>query len=184
MALLVAIVASFIPFIALFLWLRNHIKEGPEYKALCNKTLVRGFLSVIPIVLLSAVFHIGLRLGGFQNLNPLLYQALYTFVVLAFAEELVKFLTFRRVFKKVDFHYSWLDVTVIMTIVGIGFLIVWFLHGLYDFSLSAEFQGINDNLAIIPLALAALDIVLVFRLVHFVRKSLREQGKYTEPFER
>ena len=140
----------------------------------------------------------------------------------------MKFLTFRRVLRKTDFQQTWLNVTVIMTIVGIGFgllesiiysfganiptvlirgicvphagygfvvgyfygkgletgksfmkwigfLLAWFLHGLYDFSLSAEFLKVNDNLVIIPFALAALDIVLVFRLVHFVRKSIREE---------
>ncbi|MGX8714522.1 MAG: hypothetical protein ACSW8A_02095 [Lachnospiraceae bacterium] len=27
-----------------------------------------------------------------------------------------------------------------------GFLLVWMIHGLYDFSLSQEFIAINDNL--------------------------------------
>lgn len=43
------------------------------------------------------------------------------FNVLAFAEELVKYLTFRRTLEKTDYKVSWVDVAVLMTIVGIGF---------------------------------------------------------------
>ena len=41
--------------------------------------------------------------------------------MLAFAEELVKYLAFRRTLKKTDYRVSWLDVTVLMVITGIGF---------------------------------------------------------------
>ena len=51
-----------------------------------------------------------------------------------------------------------------------GFVLAWLMHGLYDFSLSDEFQALNDNLAIIPLALVVLEIVLVILLIRFVRK--------------
>lgn len=46
---------------------------------------------------------------------------------------------------------------------------------MYDFSLSEEFQALNDNLAIIPLALAVLEVVLVFLLIRFVRKRKAEK---------
>ena len=52
----------------------------------------------------------------------------------------------------------------------IGLVLVWLMHGLYDFSLSKEFLALNDNLAIIPFALAVLEIVLVIGLIRFVRK--------------
>ena len=51
----------------------------------------------------------------------MLYQALYTFFALAFSEELVKSATFRKIIKETDYAYSWLDVVVVMTIVGTGF---------------------------------------------------------------
>ena len=54
------------------------------------------------------------------------------------------------------------------------------MHGMYDFSLSETFTAINDNLVIIPLALAALDIVLVILLIRFVIKG-KNQEKYTDP---
>ena len=52
-----------------------------------------------------------------------------------------------------------------------GILFAWLIHGLYDFSLSEEFIAINDNLVIIALLLAVLDIVLVFLLIGFARKA-------------
>lgn len=59
-------------------------------------------------------------------------------------------------------------------------MIAWFIHGRYDFSLSKEFAAINDNLVIVALILAILDIVLVIILIRFVRKT-RGQERYTEP---
>nr|MBQ4172654.1 hypothetical protein [Ruminococcus sp.] len=53
-------------------------------------------------------------------------------------------------------------------------------HGLYDFSLSQEFIAINDNLMIVALLLAVMDIVLVFLLVGFARKA-KKQPLYIEP---
>ena len=123
---ILACIVSFVPCIALYLWLRKNGggtgEEGrTEFKAICKKTLVQGILTLFPVVLLSGVSYVLLRLTGLQNTNPLLYQALYTFGVLALMEELAKYLTFRRVLKKTDSQYSWLDITILMTIVGIGF---------------------------------------------------------------
>lgn len=119
--LILAIVVSFIPALALYRWLKNRVKDDEAYKELCKSALKRGILSVLPILLVSAVFQIIIRLTGVQEANPLLYSALYTFIVLAFAEELVKYRTFRRTLKKTDYAVSWLDAAVLMTIVGIGF---------------------------------------------------------------
>ena len=62
----------------------------------------------------------------------------------------------------------------------IGFVLAWLMHGLYDFSLKEELVAVNDNLVVIPLALAVIDIVLVILLVRFVRK-VKEKELYTEP---
>ena len=61
-----------------------------------------------------------------------------------------------------------------------GFLLSCLIHGLYDFSLSEEFAAINDNLVIVALLLAVLDIVLVLLLIRFVRKA-KNRKDYTEP---
>ena len=61
-----------------------------------------------------------------------------------------------------------------------GFLLAWLMHGLYDFSLSQEFIALNDNLAIVALLLAVLDIVLVLLLIRFARKA-KTQALYIDP---
>lgn len=225
---LLACVVSFVPFAALFLWLRNRRKEDIAYKTLCNKALGRGALCVLPVLLFSGVSYIALRLTGLHNTDKLLYQALYNFIVLALMEELAKYLGFRHVLKKSSYPFSWLDMTVLMTIIGIGFgaiesviyaigssipvvlvrgicmphagygflvgyfygksekkgkpalkwlgfLLSWFMHGLYDFSLSEEFIAMNDNLVIVALLLAVFDIVLVFLLIRFVKKAEKNE---------
>ena len=53
--------------------------------------------------------------------KPLLYQFIYNFIVIALSEENFKFLTFKRVLVKNDYPCSWLDISVLMTITGIGF---------------------------------------------------------------
>ena len=62
----------------------------------------------------------------------------------------------------------------------IGFALAWLIHGMYDFSLSEGFLALNDDLAIVPLALAVPDVVLVILLVRFVRKA-KKQEIYTTP---
>lgn len=231
--LILAIIVSLVPALALYRWLKNNIKDDEDYKEVCKSALKKGMLSVFPILLVSAVFQIIISLTGVKKANELLYDALHNFIVLAFAEELVKYLTFRGVLKKTDYAVSWLDVTALMTIVGIGFDLIeslvyalgatvpvvmirgiciphagygfivgyfygkgekngdntskwigfglaWLIHGLYDFSLSKSFIALNDNLVVVALALALLDIVLVILLVRFVKKA-KKQKIYTEP---
>ena len=231
--LILAIIISLVPAAALYRWLKNRAKADEAYKELCSSALKSGILCVFPVLLVSAVFQIIIRLTGVQEASPLFYEALHNFLVLALAEELVKYRAFRRTLKKTGCRVSWLDVTILMTIVGIGFdliesivyaigasvpvvlvrgiciphagygfltgyfygkgvkkgkpaarwigfVLAWLIHGLYDFSLSDAFLALNDNLAIVPLALAVLDIVLVIVLVRFVRKAGKEE-MYTEP---
>ena len=231
--LILAIIVSFVPAVLLYRWLKNRIKDDAAFRELCGSTLKKGILSVFPILLCSLVFQLIIRLIGVKESNPLLYEALYTFIVLALAEELVKYLAFRRTLQQTEYRVSWVDVTALMAIVGIGFdliesvvyaigasvpvvlirgiciphagygfivgyfygksvkngkpavkwigfLLAWLLHGLYDFSLSEPFIAINDNLAIVAILLALLDIVLVLLLVRFVKKA-KKQAAYTEP---
>lgn len=228
MLFVIACIASFIPYAALFLWLRGCRGDAPAYKKLCGRALGCGALCVLPVILFSGVSYVVVRLTGLHNSNPLLYQAVYAVIVLALMEELAKYLLFLRVVKKTPYPYSRLDLTVLMTIVGIGFgaveaviysigasvpvvlvrgvclphagygflvgcgfgksaetgkpiykrvgfLISWLIHGLYDFSLSEEFLAVNDNLAIVAVLLALLDILLVIRLIVFVRKAKKRE---------
>ena len=228
MLFVIACIASFIPYTALFLWLRGRRRDNPTYKKLCDMALGHGVLCVLPVILFSGVSYIIVRLTGLHQSNPLLYQAVYAIIVLALMEELAKYLLFRRVVNKTPYPCSWLDKTILMTIVGIGFgaieaviysigasipvvlvrgiclphagygfvvgyfcgksvkygkpvykwigfLIAWLLHGIYDFSLSEEFLAINDNLAIVAVLLALMDIFLVIRLIVFVNKAKKNE---------
>lgn len=65
-----------------------------------------------------------IRLIGIHKLNPLLYQMIYNFIVLALTEETVKYLTFQSVVKKNDYPYSWTDAVVLMSTVATGFGLV------------------------------------------------------------
>ena len=228
MLFVLAFLVSLLPYIALYRWLQKARKEDPEYRRLCRRALGHGVLSVVAVVLPSGISSLVLRLTGVQKTSPLLYEALYTFIVLAFMEELVKLLFFRRILRRNAYAYPPLDTSVLMTIVGIGFglleaavyaigasipeillrgiclphagygfivgyfcgkaervgkpvytgvgfLIAWLLHGIYDFSLSEEFIALNEDLAAISLLLALLDIVLVILLVVYVKKALKRE---------
>lgn len=229
LVLLIALIVSLLPFTFIYLRLRNHVREDDAYKKLCDKTLVQGMLCVFTVLLFSGVSYLLLRLTGLHKINALLYEALYTFIVLALMEEIAKYLAFRRVLKKMDRPCSWLDAVVLMSIVGIGFgflesivyslgasvpvilvrgicvphagygflvgyfygkdlkngtgfykwiglTLAWFMHGLYDFSLSEEFIAINENLVIVALLMALVEIVLVIMLLVFVRREKKREA--------
>ena len=119
MILIIAFIASLIPSLALFFWLRSRKGQQEGYTEGCGRSLIAGLLSVFPVILVSAALHILGRLLHIGGGEGLLYQAYYKFIVLALAEEVVKFLTFRKVLRK--YRYSWLMATVFMVIVGLGF---------------------------------------------------------------
>ena len=68
---LLACIVSFVPSVALFLWLRNRLKDEEAYKKLCNQTLLQGVKCMLPVLLLSGSGYLILRLTGLQNTNPL-----------------------------------------------------------------------------------------------------------------
>lgn len=231
--LILASLISFIPFIAIYRWLKNNKKEDQSYQLICDDAFKKGLISVLPIILVSGIFFIVVRVTGLHKSNPLLYEGIYNFIVLALAEEIVKFVSFKMVLRKNSYPYSWLDIVSLMVIVSCGFALIeavtyaigasipvvlirgicvphagygyitgyfygkglktgnkftkwfgfclsWFIHGLYDFSLSEEFIALSEYLMLVALLLAVLDIVLVFRLIRFVRKA-RKSEVHTEP---
>jgi len=109
---------SLIPSILLYIWLKKQPDMPKEYTDTCRIAFRRGFLCVFPVVLLSFVLYI---LGNIamRDRETLIYQAYYKFFVLAFAEELVKFLTMRKIIRSRE--ASWLEITIIMALVGLGF---------------------------------------------------------------
>ena len=126
MSLLIFIV-SIIPGVLIILWLMRRRKEDEPYKKSCRSALVRGLIAVLPIVGASAVFFLVtgvLKLTVLRNVPVLIHRAIYTFIVLAFAEELVKYLAFRLLLKKNYNDYTWADVTAFMVIIGTAFGLV------------------------------------------------------------
>ena len=87
--------------------------------------------------ILSAVLFImnaALKLTLLKDANILVYKAIYKFIVLAFAEEIIKYLVFRFVLKRKKYSYSWADITAIMVIVGTAFGLMEALPYAFDAS--------------------------------------------------
>ncbi len=109
-----------IPAVILYSWIKKKGRDA-AFEGICKNAFVKGLLSALPVVLASFLFTIVEGLIGLKDLNPLLYRAIHTFITIAFAEEIVKFLVFRNVVKKNSYEYSWFDLTGLMILVGLGF---------------------------------------------------------------
>lgn len=120
LVIIISILISLIPSIILYKWIQKKGKDD-KYKKICKNAFISGLISVFPIMLTSMIFYIIGKVSGLEKNNPLLYQLYYKFIALAFAEELVKFLTFKHVLKKNQHEYSWFNITILMVIVGLGF---------------------------------------------------------------
>ena len=117
-------ILSIIPSVLIVFFLRKRRREDPLYVKSCRSALIRGVVSVLPILGVSGILYVVYVVLGVTVLKdiPILFlKAFYTFIVLAFAEELVKFLVFQGVLKKKLTAYSWADITAIMVIVGTAF---------------------------------------------------------------
>ncbi len=138
MAILIpALLVSLIPSLALIYWLTYKMRkpESEEYKLTCKKALRNGFLSTVFVVLLSGTLAILLSLLGFKDGTSFLSSLLHDFIVLAFAEELMKSLMFVMTLKKADYPSTWLDRIAFMVIVALGFQILEAV--VYSFSTNA-----------------------------------------------
>ena len=114
---------SIIPSVWIFLWLGNRRKEDLSYRKSCKDSFLRGLFAVLPILGISCLLFIAnsfLRFTLLKN-HVLIYKAIYTFIVLALAEEIVKYTMFRKVLQKTDVPYSWADVVAFMAIIGTAF---------------------------------------------------------------
>lgn len=102
--LVVAFLASLVPAVGLFLWLRSY--QDDEFKGICNKGLIQGFLSVLPVVACSAILALT-ELGlSFLGLAGIAKAAYHTFLVLALSEELCKCFMFHRLLGKYERAWS------------------------------------------------------------------------------
>ena len=118
--LVVAFLASLLPAIGLFLWLRGY-EEDDEFKGICNRGLIQGILTIFPVVGCSFVFALiefGLSRLGVSGVPKAAY---HNFIVLALSEELSKCFMFHKLLEKYQRAWSWADYVILMTLVGIGF---------------------------------------------------------------
>ena len=119
--LVLGFIISLIPAVLLYVWLKKLPDMPEDYPETCRTAFKRGVLCIFPVVLCSLVLNV---LGNLvmKDRTTLVYQAYYKFIVLAFAEELVKILTMRKIVRQRP--SSWLEITIIMAIVGIGFELI------------------------------------------------------------
>lgn len=126
--LVLAFAVSLAPSLAAYFFLKNRMHEGredePAYKEACKGAFKKGALTCLPIFFVSLAFNIIERRIVFLDENEVIRAAFHTFIVLALAEELVKYYMFRRHLKGLDYEYSWLDMISFMTIVGLSFGVV------------------------------------------------------------
>ena len=91
--IILVLLASFIPSVLLFFFLRSNRKEDPEYKKECSKSLLRGVLCAAILVPINLVLQLLWRLTGIGKAYPLLDQLFSAFILAATVEEMLKFLT-------------------------------------------------------------------------------------------
>lgn len=118
--LLISLLVSLLPSIFLYKWIQKKSNDERN-RELYKKAFTKGILSVFPIVLVSAILYIIGNISGISKISDILYQAYYKFIVLAFSEEIIKYITFKKILKDNTYKYSWFDVTMLMTLVGLGF---------------------------------------------------------------
>ncbi|MDO4405437.1 MAG: PrsW family glutamic-type intramembrane protease [Atopobiaceae bacterium] len=119
--LVLAFAASLVPSLGLFFWLRK-LEGDVEFEDICNKAMVQGLISILPVLGCSLVFQIiEMVLAAYAGFSGLPRAAFHTMIVLALSEELVKCLWSRRFMSKYQRAWSWMDYIIVTTIVGIGF---------------------------------------------------------------
>ena len=92
--LILAFLLSMLPNILIFLWLRK-AKDDERYHSICMKGLLRGILfSSLMVLVVSTIFYVFERLF-ITKYGVIISEVFHNFIVLAFAEEIVKYLTLR-----------------------------------------------------------------------------------------
>ena len=121
MAIMVLVLlASFIPSVLLFLFLRKNKDDG-DYRKSCDKLLWQGVLITTAVGLADAAVVLLWRLTGIGEKNRIVDLLFRTFVVNATVEETMKFLTGKKFIKKDLAKVSRLDVIAYMAIAAMGF---------------------------------------------------------------
>ena len=116
---------SLIPTVLIIVWMfKRHKKEDISYRRSAKSFLIGGLISVLPILAISGTFFFVNKIltsTVLKDMPVLIYQLIYDFIVLALAEELVKFFTFKIILNKRKDNYSWMDIISFMVIIGAAF---------------------------------------------------------------
>ena len=120
--LILVYILSMIPSVGIFLWLRKQQSEIREYQTLCNRAILRGmFLAALYVAIVSTVFYVGKKLLIMSGASVVISELYGDFIMTAFVEEIMKFWVLHGLVKKYSYNYSWLEIVMLMTIVGLGF---------------------------------------------------------------
>ncbi len=117
--LVIVFLVSLIPAVVLYFWMKNRVKDDPEYRNTCRKALIKGLQSTLITVPMSFALNL-LAAAVIKDHQSLLYVFVYNFFVLAFSEEFSKMFMMLKL-KKKSRPWSWMETTVFMTVTGIGF---------------------------------------------------------------
>ena len=118
---ILAVIAGLLPSLGLFFWLRKRELPQEDYVEACNKALLYGFLSTLLTIAGSAIFQV---IGNLTHILDIkvVGEIYHSFILIALVEEGAKFFCMTRLIKK--YRYSWLSVTIYMTIVAIVLIIL------------------------------------------------------------
>ena len=114
------LLASFIPSILLFLFLRKN-KEDEEYRKTCNKLLWQGFLIAMGVTFADILIVLLWNMSGLGGRNGIVDLLFKTFIVNATVEETMKFLCGRKFIRKDLEKVSRLDVITYMAVTAMAF---------------------------------------------------------------
>lgn len=107
--------------LAIYFFLRNAHPDDPLYKKDCRKLLLKGMLLCVPVFVFSLLCDIAFRLTHISDSVPFLEIVFKAFILMAFSEELMKYLLARGTIRRNRKTVSFLDVIAYTTIAAIGF---------------------------------------------------------------
>ena len=124
MIIILITLASFIPSLLMFLFMRNNRKGDETYRRNCNQLLMKGILICGLVMLFGAALRIPWNLIGLTKDKPLLDRAFVCFVVNALCEETAKFLYARKYIMQDKTKTSRLDIISYLVISAISFALL------------------------------------------------------------
>lgn len=116
-----ALLLSYILPLTLYFFLRAAHGDDAAYKKDCRSLLLNGLLLGFPVFGFSLLCGLLFRLTRLGDAHPLLELLFKNFVMLALSEELMKYLSARRIINKNRAQLSFLDLMAYTMISAIGF---------------------------------------------------------------